>query len=115
MIKVLVIITGIIFLIVRFILRPNFPLDKFNDFGFIGSFPSFGLIFGFSLFNYSFLNKKNNILFMCSGYTFGGLLYEIVGQKYFHFGTFTYSDVIYTLIGGLSAYLVLRFYSESKF
>jgi hypothetical protein len=107
-VKLLVFLTFILWVEVRFFIRPLIVKYQLFDFWFTESYPSFGLVFGFCLMKYSFFNQRNRLLFNCSGYTLGGLLYEIVGQRYFNFGTFSYSDIVYTLIGGLVAYIILK-------
>ncbi len=107
-IKTLILLNVLLWALVRFYLRPLVSAHQVFDLWFTGSYPSFGLVFGFTLIKYSFFTQRNRVLFMCFGYTLGGVLYELLGQGYLHFGTFSIADVIYTLLGGVAAYLVLK-------
>ncbi|MBY0482090.1 MAG: hypothetical protein K2Q21_12090 [Chitinophagaceae bacterium] len=111
-IKLLVVLTTLMWVAVRFFLRPLIVKYNLFDFWFTESYPSFGLVFGFTLMKYSFFNNRDKLLILCCGATLGGLLYEILGQGYFDFGTFSYSDVVYTLIGGVASYLTLKHFER---
>jgi hypothetical protein len=113
-IKFLVFLTFILWVAIRFYFRPIIIKYEIFDFWITESYPSFGLVFGFCLMKYSFFNQRDRLLFNCIGYTLGGLLYEIVGQRYFNFGTFSYSDIVYTILGGLFAYVLLKRYSNKN-
>ena len=104
----LLLLTFLLWVIVRFFLRSIVAKNQYFDFWFTESYPSFGVVFGYTLFSYTFLNRRDKLFFHCSAYTFGGLFYEIIGQKHLNFGTFSFPDVLYTIIGGISAYLVLK-------
>ncbi len=108
MIRILIVLNALLWALMRFHFRPIVVKNQIFDLWLTESYPSFALVFGYSLISYSFLNRRTRLFFHCSAYTFGGLCYEIVGQGCLDFGTFSYTDVIYTILGGMSAYTVLR-------
>ena len=44
--------------------------------------------------------------------TLGGILYEVIGQKVLDFGTYSNSDVTYTILGGVASFYSLNYFSK---
>jgi hypothetical protein len=71
------------------------------------------LVYGFSFFKY-LEQKEKNIIVLVFGVTLGGLFYEVVGQKMLDFGTYSNSDVVYTIFGGIASFYSLSYFTNKK-
>ncbi len=109
--KFILILTLILWIFVRFYLRQIVQNFKVFDFWFTDSYPSFALVYGYCIFKY-LQNKKENIKFIVLGVTLGGILYEVIGQKVLDFGTYSNSDVTYTILGGVASFYSLNYFSK---
>ena len=111
--KIFLILTLLLWIFVRFYLRQLVQNFKVFDFWFTDSFPSFALVYGFCIFKY-LQKKEEDIKFIVVGVTLGGLLYEVVGQKILDFGTYSNSDVAYTILGGIVSFYSLSYFSKKS-
>ena len=111
--KLVLIFTFLLWVFVRFYLRQLVINLKIFDFWFTQSYPSFALVFGFSFFKY-LEQKEKSIIFLVFGVTLGGLFYEVVGQKMLDFGTYSNSDVVYTILGGIASFYSLSYFTKKN-
>ena len=111
--KIILILTLLLWIFVRFYLRQFVQHFKIFDFWFTDSYPSFALVYGYCIFKY-LQNNKENIKFIVLGVTLGGILYELIGQKVLDFGTYSNSDLTYTILGGVTSFYSLSYFSKKN-